>query len=126
MKKHEVTIRRVTMKYKHTHMAFVEALSKVLTERLFKVQDAQELNDPEQVSLICVKHLYGLVDHLNDAKTQMTGIKPKDVIELKKVLKCVMARVQQQNRKLQFFCYCGFVYNGTIATFGMLIGYFIV
>ena len=47
LQKHEVTIRRVMTKYKHTHMAFVEALSKVLTERLFKVQDVQELNDPE-------------------------------------------------------------------------------
>ena len=47
LQKHEVTIRRVMTKYKHTHMAFVEALSKVLTERLFKVQDMQEFNDPE-------------------------------------------------------------------------------
>ena len=30
-------------KYKHTHTAFVEALNKILAERLFKVQDAQEL-----------------------------------------------------------------------------------
>ena len=35
-------------KYKHTHTAFVEALNKILTERLFKVQDVQELNDPEK------------------------------------------------------------------------------
>ena len=34
--------------YKHTHTAFVEVLNKILTERLFKVQDAQELNDPEK------------------------------------------------------------------------------
>ena len=38
------------MKYAHTHTAFVEALNKILTETLFKVQDAQELNDPEKVS----------------------------------------------------------------------------
>ena len=31
-------------------MAFVEALSKLLTENLLKVQDAQELNNPEKVS----------------------------------------------------------------------------
>ena len=42
---------RVTTKYKHTHTAFVEALNKILAERLFKVRDAQELNDPEKVSL---------------------------------------------------------------------------
>ena len=62
LEKQEVKIRRVTMKYKYTHTAFVEALNKTLAERLSKVQDAQELNDPEKISSRCVKHLYGLVD----------------------------------------------------------------
>ena len=44
----EVKIRQVTTKYKHFHTAFLEAPNKILTERLFKVQDAQELNDPEK------------------------------------------------------------------------------
>ena len=72
-------------KYKHTHTAFVEALNKILAERLFKVQDAQELNDPEKVSATWVKHLYGLVDELNDMKTEMIGMKPKDAIVLDQV-----------------------------------------
>ena len=46
LQKQEVKIRRVTTKYTHTHTAFVEALNKILAERLFKVQDVQELNDP--------------------------------------------------------------------------------
>ena len=66
-------------------MAFVKALNKILTEQLFKVQDAQELNDPERMSLTWVKHLYELVDRLNDTKPQMTGMSPKEAIELKKV-----------------------------------------
>ena len=85
LEKHEVMIQRATTKYKHTHTAFVKALNKILTEQLFKVQDAQELNDPEKVSATWVKHLYGLVDKLNDTETQMTGMKPKDAIELKEV-----------------------------------------
>ena len=72
-------------KYKHTHTAFVEALNKILTERLFNVQDAQELNDPEKVSSRWVKHLYGLVDKLNDTENEMIGMKPKDAIKLKEV-----------------------------------------
>ena len=32
LEKHEVKIQRVTMKYKHTHTAIVEALNKMLTE----------------------------------------------------------------------------------------------
>ena len=74
LEKHEVKIRRVMMKYKHTHTAFVETLNKILRDRLFKVKDAQELNDPEKVSSRWVKHLYGLVDELNDKETEMIGI----------------------------------------------------
>ena len=83
---HGVKIQRVTTKYKHTHTAFVEALNKILAKRLFKVQDAQELNDPEKVSATWVKHLYGLVDELNDTTIDMIGMKPKDAIVLDQVL----------------------------------------
>ena len=86
LEKHEVKIQRVTTKYKHTHTAFVEALNKILTERLFKVQDAQELNDPEKVSATWVKHLYRLVDELNDTETEMIGMKPKDAIVVDQVI----------------------------------------
>ena len=38
------------------------------------------MNDLEKVSLRWVKHLYGLVDELNDTQTEMIGMKPKDAI----------------------------------------------
>ena len=38
LEKHEVKIKRTMTKYKHTHTAFIEALNKMLAERLFKVQ----------------------------------------------------------------------------------------
>ena len=82
LEKQEVKIRRVMTKYKHTHTSFVEVLNKILTERLFKVQDAKGLNDPRKVSSRWVKHLYGLVDELNDTETEMIGLKPKDAIKL--------------------------------------------
>ena len=82
LEKHGVKIRCMAMKYKHAHTAFVKVLKKVLAEQLFKVQGVQELNDPERVSATWVKHLYGLVDELNDTETQMTGMKPKDAIKL--------------------------------------------
>ena len=43
------------------------------------------MNDPERVSSRWVKHLYGLVDELNDTKTEMIGMKPKDAIVLDQV-----------------------------------------
>ena len=61
------------------------SFKQILTGRLFKVQDAQELNDPEKVSSTWVKHLYGLVDELNDTETEMIGMKPKDAIKLDEV-----------------------------------------
>ena len=69
-------------KYKHTHTAFVESLNKFLADRLLKVHDAQELNDPDKLSATWVRYLYELVDELNDTETDMTGMKPKDAIEL--------------------------------------------
>ena len=63
----------------------MEALNKILAERLFKVQDAQELNDSEKVSSRWVKHPYGLVDELNNTETEMIEMKPKDAIKLNEV-----------------------------------------
>ena len=85
LEKHNVEIKRATTKYKHTHTAFVESLNKVLAENLFKIQDAQELNDSEKVSSTWVKHLYQLIDRLNNTKTQMTDMKPKEAIKIKEV-----------------------------------------
>ena len=81
----DVKIQHITTKYKHTHTAFIEALNKILAERLLKVQDAQELKNPEKVSATWVKHLYGLVDELNDITTEMIGMKPSDAIKLDQV-----------------------------------------
>ena len=73
------------MKYKYTHTAFVEALNKILAERLFKVQDGQELNDTEKVSATWVKHLYGLFSEFNNTQTEIIGRKPKDAIVMDQV-----------------------------------------
>ena len=78
-------INRTTTKYKHTHTAFAESFNKILAENLFKIQDAQELNDPEVVATTWVKHLYNLEDRLNDTKTEMTGMKPNVAIKLDEV-----------------------------------------
>ena len=43
------------------------------------------MNDPAKVSATWVKHLYGLVDELNDTTTDMMGMKPKDAIKLDEV-----------------------------------------
>ena len=57
LEKHNVDIPRVTTKYKHTHMAFVEAFIKELEKLLFKPMDTQELPNPEKESIVWVKHL---------------------------------------------------------------------
>ena len=83
--KQKLEISHATTKYKHTHTAFAESFNKTLAENLFKIQDAQELNDPETVATTSVKHLYNLVERLNDTETEMTRIKPNAAIKLDKV-----------------------------------------
>ena len=52
LEKYNVEIRRATTRYQHTHTAFLEAFNKELAKLLFKLIDAQELQDPEKVSTI--------------------------------------------------------------------------
>ena len=82
LEKHNVEIRRATMKYKHTHTASVEAFNKELAKLLFKPMDAQELQDPEKVSTIWVKNLNKTVNKMNNTVSSMIGMKPKDAIKL--------------------------------------------
>ena len=76
-----------------------------------KVQDAQELNDPEKVSSRWVKHLYGLVDELNDMETEMIGMKPKDAIKLDEVPLVAQKRVIHQKRYFLRMGYINTYYN---------------
>ena len=80
--KHNVYIRRATTKYKHTHMVFVEVFNKELAKLLFNPMDAQELEDPEKESTIWVKNLNKIVNKMNNTKSSMIDIKPKDAINL--------------------------------------------
>ena len=69
-------------KIKHTHTAFVEAFNKELTKLLFKPMDAQDLQDLERVSTIWVKNLNSIVNKMNNTKSSMVDMKPKDAIKL--------------------------------------------
>ena len=44
--------------------------------------DAQELQDPEKVSTIWVKNLNKIVNKMNNTKSSIIGMKPKDAIKL--------------------------------------------
>ena len=82
LEKHNVKIRRATMKYKHTHTVFVEVFNKELEKMLFKPMDAQERQDPEKVSTIWVKNLSKTMNKMNNTISLMIGMKPKDAIKL--------------------------------------------
>ena len=73
LEKHEAMIRHVTTRYQHTYMVFIEALNKLLMEQFFKVQDEQELRNPEKVSWTWVKHLYRVIGQLNDMEMSLSG-----------------------------------------------------
>ena len=50
MKEHDVKVVSATTKYHHNFTAFIERFNKTLAERLFKAQDAQELQNPSKDS----------------------------------------------------------------------------
>ena len=66
-------------------MAFVEAFNKELAKLLFKLMDAQELQDPEKVSTIWVKNLNKIVNKMNNTVPSVIGMKAKDAIKLETV-----------------------------------------
>ena len=104
----------------------IQAYSHILAERLFKVQYAQEFNDPEKISSRWVKHLYGLVDELKDMETEMIGMKPKDAIKLKEVPLVAERVIHQKRYFLRMDCidtYYNPVKNTMTSDAEQLIGY---
>ena len=85
LEKHNVEIRRATIKYKRTHTAFVEAFKKGLSKLLFKPMDAQELQDPEKVSTIWIKNLSKAVNKMNNTVSSRIAMRHKDAIKLETV-----------------------------------------
>ena len=85
MGEHSVEVKRVTTKYHHNFTAFVENFNKTLAERLFKIQDAQELNDPTKDSKTWIRHLYKLVTKLNNTKLDRIGMTPAKAVKLDNV-----------------------------------------
>ena len=60
----------------------MEAFNKEMAKLLFKPMDAQELQDPEKVSTIWVKNLNEIVKKMNNTKSSIIDMKPKDAINL--------------------------------------------
>ena len=85
LESHSVEIKRATTKYTHTHTDFVEAFNKELAKELFKPMDAQELNDSNKISRMLVRNLENTVKRMNNSKTAMIDMKPKDAIKLSNV-----------------------------------------
>ena len=81
MKEHDVKVVSVTTRYHHNFTSFVEFFNRTLAERLFKPQDAQELQNPARNSKIWVKYLQKTVQKLNSEKTQMLGMAPAEAIK---------------------------------------------
>ena len=64
----------------------METFNKELEKLLFKPMDVPELQDPEKVFAIWVKNLNKIVNKMNNTKSLMIGMKPKDAIKLDTVL----------------------------------------
>ena len=84
MKEHNVLLKSVVTKYHHSFTAFVENFNKTLAERLFKIQDAQELFTGED-SRTWVKYLNKIVSQLNNTKLKRIDMTPTKAIKLDSV-----------------------------------------
>ena len=93
--KNKVEIRRATTKYNHSHTAFVENLNLLLATGLFKIMDAQELNQKGKTSTTWVKHVYETIDKFNNTVVRSTGEKPIDAIKMDKVPKMLKNMVMK-------------------------------
>ena len=54
-------------------------------KQLLKPLDVKELEDPEKVSTIWIKNMKSIVNKMNNAKSSMIGMKPKDAVKLNTV-----------------------------------------
>ena len=60
----------------------MEAFNRELAKLSFKPTDAQELHDHQKVSTTWVKNLNKIVCKMNNTKSSMIDMKPKDTIKL--------------------------------------------
>ena len=84
MKERNVPVKSVVTKYHHSFTAFVENFNKILAEKLFKIQDAQELFSGKD-SKTWVKYLNKIVSRLNSTKLKRTDMTPAKAIKLDNV-----------------------------------------
>ena len=84
MKEKNVLLKSVVTKYHHSFTAFVENFNKTLAEKLFKIQDAQELFTGKD-SKTWVKYLNKIVSQLNNRKLKRIDMKPTKAIKLDSV-----------------------------------------
>ena len=89
LKKHNTKIRRGRINI-HRDQAIVERFNRTISERLFNHQYAQEMLLNGKRSVEWVSRLSSVVEALNNEKTRLIGLKPKDAIELKTVLQKAM------------------------------------
>ena len=85
MRENKVEVKSVVTKHRHRFSCFIENLNKVLAQRLFKVQDAQELNNPSKDSKVWVKYLYKIVSQLNNNKLDRIETTPSKAVKLENV-----------------------------------------
>ena len=85
LEKHNVDIRRTATKYKHNHTAFVETSNKEFAKLLLTAMDAQDLQDPGEIIDNLgksIKNLNSIANKMNNTKSSMIDMKPKDAIKL--------------------------------------------
>ncbi|CAG8824746.1 6980_t:CDS:1, partial [Dentiscutata erythropus] len=86
MGKHNVKIRRIKARFRHTSLAIVDRYAGLFTLRVFKNQYAIEFLLPTgERCRECERFARRIVDNMNDTPTRLIGMSPNSAIKLERV-----------------------------------------
>ncbi|CAG8829200.1 20638_t:CDS:1, partial [Dentiscutata erythropus] len=86
MNEHNINIRRIKARFRHTSMAIVDRYAGLFELRVFKNQYAIEFLLP--TSELCREYEWfarKIVDNMNDTPTQLIGMSPNNVMKLEQI-----------------------------------------
>ncbi|CAG8764874.1 2438_t:CDS:1, partial [Gigaspora rosea] len=86
MGRHNVKIRRIKARFRHTNLAIVDCYARLFTLRVFKNQYAIEFLLPtSECYRKCEQFARRIVDNMNNTPTQLIGMSPNSAIKLERV-----------------------------------------
>ena len=86
MNEHDVEIRRIIARFRHTSLAILDNYARHFSRRVFKNQYSVEFLLPTgKRCRECERFARRIVDNMNDSPTRLIGMRPNDAMKLERV-----------------------------------------